>query len=451
MDNAKASGRWFSSSRDGGFFARRNSEESGFTIIELVVSMALLAIVAAPLAGVFYSAIRTAGSAAHRTDGASVASREIEGMRAIPYAQVGFYADQYGYSTSTPAGLQTVTLGATSPSGLGVVPPQIQPMTPDPNAAAGYAPDPVATNANPIMLGNVRYDVWRYIGWTDAKDPSTNYSQAYKKLTVIVKWKDQAGSHVVQQDSLLYPGGLGVYAGAGPLVTTTTVPAIYAPSQPVPNDIVPAAAPADETQVTLTWTQPPGGGVVATYAVEYSTDPAFPPGNFAVVGGLGGTSTAYTQTGLTPDTTYYFQVIAYADATHFTTSAAKSIHTATLASGLCTLGGLNVAGATSLSTTGTILKSNGRMSENLTLSWTTSGPCTDTYEVHAADPTSSIDPGSPYALGGSGGAYSGTVPSQNQKNWGVGLHTFNVFDVTTGTATTVVKTFKVCVNGVPTC
>ena len=67
------------------------------------------------------------------------------------------------------------------------------------------------------------------------------------------------------------------------------------------------------------------------------------------------------------------------------------------------------------------------------------------------DPTSSADPGSPYALGGSGGAYSGTVPSSNQRNWAVGLHTFNVWDVTTGSATPVVKTFKVCVNGVPTC
>jgi prepilin-type N-terminal cleavage/methylation domain-containing protein len=451
MNDAKASGGWFSSSRDGGFFARRNSEESGFTIIELVVSMALLAIVAAPLAGVFYSAIRTAGSAAHRTDGASVASREIEALRAVPYSQVGFFADQTGYAVKTLDGLDTVTLGAASPApGPGVVSPQMQPLTPDPNAAAGYAPDPIASNANPIVQGNVRYDVWRYIGWSDAKDASTNYVQAYKKLTVVVKWKDQAGSHTVRQDSLLYPGGLGPYGGAGPVVTSTTVPTVFAPSTPVLADITPLAPPADQTQAKLVWTQPPGGGVVTSYSVEYSPDPSFPAGNFTVINGLAGSVTTFTVTGLDPDRTYYFQIIAYSGALS-ATSVSKALHTSPLPGPTCTLGALNVAGATSLSTTGTILKANGRMSENLTLSWTTSGPCSDTYEVHAFDPTSTIDQGSPYALGGSGGAYNGTVPSSNQKNWAVGLHTFNVWDVTTGSATPVVKTFKVCVNGVPTC
>jgi prepilin-type N-terminal cleavage/methylation domain-containing protein len=455
MNNAKASGRRFSSSRDGGFFAQRNSDESGFTMIELVVSMALLAIVAAPLAGVFWSAIRTAGSAAHRTDGSSVASREIEGLRAVPYAQVGFYNDQTGYTATTLDGLTTVSLGATSPSGVGATPPQMQPVTPDPSAAAGYAPDPVATNANPIILGNVVYNVWRYIGWSDAKDASNNYSQAYKKLTVVVKWKDQAGSHTVRQDSLLYPGGLGAYAGAGPVVTTTTVPTLFAPAAPLLADIAPLPPPpnpnpANQTQATLVWSQPPGGGVVTSYSVQYSTDPSFPAGNFTVINGLGSNVTLFTVPGLTPDTTYYFEIIAYSGAMS-ATSISKAFHTDPLPGPTCTLGGLNVAGATFLSTTGTILKGNGRMSENLTLSWSTSGPCTDTYEVHAIDPTSSADQGSPYALGGSAGAYSGTVPSANQKNWAVGLHTFTVWDVTTGSATSVVKTFKVCVNGVASC
>src|SRR5262245_3912491 len=226
MNNSIASRGWWSSWRKRSFFARRHSEESGFTIVELVVSMALLAIVAAPLAGVFWAAIRTAGSAAHRTDGAAVASREIEAMRAIPYGQVGFFNDQTGYTATTLDGLTTVSLGTTSPTpGPGVAGPQIQPVTPDPNAASGYAPDPLPSNANPIVLGNVRYDVWRYIGWSDAKDASTNYAQAYKKLTVVVKWKDQAGSHTVRQDSLLYPGGLGPYGGAGPIVRRPRFPA----------------------------------------------------------------------------------------------------------------------------------------------------------------------------------------------------------------------------------
>src|SRR5689334_20307787 len=89
-----------------------NRGEGGFTIVEVVAAIAVLAMVSAPLAGSFWAAIRTAGVASHRSDGAAIASREIEGMRAVPYAQVGFYDDQ---SPASIGGLTTVSLGATSP------------------------------------------------------------------------------------------------------------------------------------------------------------------------------------------------------------------------------------------------------------------------------------------------------------------------------------------------
>jgi len=427
----------------------RASSEAGFTIVELVISMALLAIVAAPLAGVFWSAIRTASSAAHRTDGASISSREIEGMHAVPYAQVGFYADQTGF-VSTFEGFTTVSLGATSPAS-GTLVPQMQPQTPDPHAATGYAPDPDPTNASPIVQGGVRYTVARYVVWVSARDSTTTYNQAYKRLTVIVTWTDQAGAHTVRQDSLLYPGGLGTYQGVmgGPSSTTTTTVA-FAPTTPTLNAITPLASPADETQVALAWVQPGGGGAVTSYSIEYSTNPSFPAGNFTVIANLASSITNYTVTGLTPNTTYYFEVIAYSGA-NSATSQWKSQTTAPLPGPTCTLGGLNVVGATSLSTTGTILQKSGKMSENLTLSWSTTGSCTDTYEIKGADPTGAADPSSPYLLGGSSGSYSAVVNSSGSRSWAVGLHTFSVWDVSTGSASAVVKTFKVCVNGVASC
>jgi len=452
MNNSLVPGGRFSWCRRRGFFALRRTEESGFTIIELVVSMALLAIVAAPLAGVFWSAIRTAGSAAHRTDGASVASREIEAMRAVPYGQVGFYDDQ---NPSLPpgalSGTTIVSLGATSPAPGSPGSPLIQPLTPDPNAASGYAPDPDPNNANPVTYGGVRFNVQRFVVWANAKDPTQNYSNAYKKLTVIVTWTDQAGSHTARQDSLLYPGGLGIYAGpdGGPGASTTTTAPVFTPATPVLADIVPFTPPNDENQVQLNWTQPPGGGQVTSYAIEYSTSSSFPAGNFTAINPLPPTLRSFTVTNLTPATTYYFEVIAYAN-TDSSTSLWKSITTAAPSGIACTLGSLNIAGANSLSTTGTILKSNGQLSENLTLSWTTSGPCTDSYEVHASDPLGSTDPGSPYALGGGAGVYSGVI-NNNSKNWAIGVHTFNVWDVTTSKPTPVVKTFKVCASGVPSC
>src|SRR3954467_11284874 len=147
--------------------------EGGFTIVEMVVALAILAIVMAPLARVYWSSIRTAGAASHRTDGSSIASREIESMHAVPYAQVGFYADQPGF-VSTFEGFTTVSLGSPSPAS-GPLAPQIDTQT------AG------------ITQGGVDFSVTRYIVWSDAQGASTSYASAYKRLTVIVSWSDQAG------------------------------------------------------------------------------------------------------------------------------------------------------------------------------------------------------------------------------------------------------------------
>src|SRR3954469_6851687 len=175
--------------------ADRKTSEDGFTIVELVVAIVVLAVVMAPLAQVFWSAMRTAGVASHRTDGSSIASREIEGMRAVPYAQVGFYSDQPGV-TSTFEGYTTVSLGATSPA-TGLT-PQIQPQTPDPSAGSSFAPDPNPANADAIVQGNVNFAVQRYVVWFDAQDASSTYVKAYKRLTVLVSWSDQAGAHHVR-------------------------------------------------------------------------------------------------------------------------------------------------------------------------------------------------------------------------------------------------------------
>ncbi|HEV7525159.1 MAG TPA: fibronectin type III domain-containing protein [Acidimicrobiia bacterium] len=410
--------------------SRRNRSEAGFTIIELVVSMALLAIVAAPLAGVFWSSIRTAGVSGHRTDGSSIASREIEAMRAVPYAQVGFYANQAGFvSTFDSPALTTVSLGPSAPASVALAP----------------------TDAAPVVQGGVPFTVARYIVWIDARDSTTTFAQAYKRLTVIITWTDRGGAHQVRQDSLLYPGGRGTYQGPmGGVAPSTTTTIAASPSSPNLQAITPLASPSDQTQVGLSWSQPGAGASVTSYSIEFSTNASFPAGNFTVISGLAPSITNYIVTNLTPSTTYFFEIVAYAGS-YSSVSQSQSQTTAAVAGPTCSLGGLNVAGATSLSTTGTKLQNNGKMSENLTLSWSTAGSCSDSYQVTAVDPNSAADPGSPYVLGGSSGAYSAIVGSSGSKSWAVGLHTFRVFDINTNSATSVVKTFKVCVNGAASC
>jgi hypothetical protein len=370
-------------------------------------------------------------------------------MRAVPYAQVGFYADQPGF-VPTFEGLTSVSVGSTSPAS-GQAVPLIQPETPDPSAAAGYAPDPDPTNAVVITQGSVNYSVLRYVVWINAQDGLTTYTQAYKRLTVIVSWSDQAGAHTVRQDSVLYPGGLGTYQGAmgGPTSTTATTTALN-PSAPILNPITPLADPAGETQVSLVWSQPVAGAAATSFSIEYSTNPSFPAGNFSVITNLPASTTTHTVPSLSSDTTYYFEIIAYAG-TNSATSNRQSSTTLAAAVPTCQLGQLNVTGATTLSTTGTILQTNGKMSENLALAWTTTGTCADAYNIKAVDPTNAADPTSPYALNVNSGSYSATVASSGSKSWAIGLHTFTVWDVSTNSATTVVKTFKVCVHGSVSC
>ena len=426
------------------------SDERGFTIIELTVALGLLAIVSAALAPVFWSAIRTASIANHRTDGASIASREIEGMRAVPYAQVGFYQDQPGYVTSFE-GFTTVSLGGSSPaSGANV--PEMQPLTPDPQAANNFAPDPDPTNAQAITQGNRSFSVKRYVVWVDAKDASTTYTQAYKRLTTIVTWTDVVGPHTVREDSVLYPGGQGPYGGPegqGLATTSTTAPANPAPVTPSLDAVNQLADPQGETQLQVVWSQSGTGGTTTSFSVEYSTDPSFPVGNFTIVNNLASNVNSLTVTSLSPNTQYFFEVIAYGPGGS-SSSAVKDGTTRPVPGPSCTPGVLIVAGATSKSTTGTYLSKNGKMTENLTLTFSTSGTC-GAYFVVGTSPSLTTDPGSPYTLTQNGNTYTATIPSSGSKSWGVGLHRFTVWDSGTGSATTVVKSFQVCTSSATSC
>ncbi len=431
---------------------RARGRESGFTIIELSVALGLLAVVAASLAGVFWSAVRTASVANHRTQAAAIASREIEGMRAVPYASVGFYGDETGYA-STFESYTTVTLAGSTPSGTV---PLIQPKTPDPSAAAGFAPDPNPANANPIVQSGVKYSVRRYVVWADAKDVSTTYTSAYKRLTVVASWSDAVGPHSVRQDSLLYPGGQGQYAGGATATTTSTPPTTISPVPTTPVLAAPVvpADPAGRTEIDLTWSQPAGGATIVSYTVQYSTSSTFPAGSTNAIANLPATSTTYPVTALASSTTYWFRIVANA-ATQTATSNSVSAATLAQPAPACTLGAVTVTGATSSSTTGTILKKHGNkseMSENLTLGFSTTGTCTHTYNVKAVDPTGATDQGSPYILTANGsGSFSGSVLSLDQQGWSVGVHTFTIWDITANVATTAVKTFKVCAIGSATC
>jgi hypothetical protein len=361
-----------------------------------------------------------------------VATKEIEGVRALSYAQIGFYGDEPGYA-GTFEGLTTVTLGPTTPSGTT---PQAYPTNSNPAA--------------PVVFGGVSYGVERHIVWSDAQGGATStsttiYAQAYKRVTVKVSWTDQAGSHLVRQDSIIYPGNQGPYPGPAGGGTTTTTVTLCPPASPTLNPPAHPAPPADQAEIDLSWSQPGGTASVTSYSIQYATNSAMT--GATAVNNLAPTTTSYQVTPLASGTTYWFTVTANCQGgSGASSNPPASAQTAPLSSG-CSLLSLSVTDASTGSSTTTYLQNNGKLSASLSLALTTSGTCPHGYAVAGKDPSGAADPGSQYALATSGGgSYGGTVAASNS-HWSTGVHTFTVIDTTNGSTTSTTKTFVVCAAG----
>jgi prepilin-type N-terminal cleavage/methylation domain-containing protein len=415
--------------------------QEGFTLLEMIVAVLILAVAFTALAGVLTSGIRTADASTHRAEGFTIATRVIEGMHAVPYSLLGFYADQSPAAWGTNT---TVILGSCS-------------------TACGITPllKPAGTDTE----AGITYTVQRYIYWEGATAVSppaasapatTTDSQAYKGVTVTVTWTDRVGSHTVEQDSIIYPGGLGTYTGPGGQATTTTSTTAAtlpgAPGTPTLWPTQPAASSASDGQEIDVSVPPTGsGGTPQAYYLQYSTDPTFTTG----VGQVDYPVTPNTQIqvqGLAASTTYYFRAYAtnaagtgpYSSSLSATTPAPATTTTTTSATTSTTTGG-----TTTTSTTSTTLpcsvgsftistntsgktylhKKTGALTENIGLSVNVTGSCSASVTVGSVGTNGATDPGSPYPLSGpsSGGQWAGTIFSSTWPAPTVGTHTMTVY------------------------
>jgi len=396
---------------------RLRHPDEGFTIIEVVASLGIIAVAFAALTTVFWAGLRTAGVSSVRSRGVAVATRETEAIRAVPYDEIGFYVDQTGY-VSTFEDAPTVTLADTTPAG---VIPRIE---------------PTAT----LTVGPSTFTIERHLTLVDARDSSTTYTQAYKKTTVLITWTDDAGPHTIRQDSIMYPGALGPLAST----TTTTSPPTVPPAAPT----VVSATPISDSQIDVTWAAGGGGGTVDHFVVERSTTSTFT--SVASSNRQPATATTYSATSLSGSVTYYFRVRAYTT-TLLNTVSTNSMSATTPASpaATCSVSSINVTGKQSLSTTKTYLRSNGKMSESLALSMSATGGCSGTaYRIRSyRSVTTSQDPDSPWTPTPLTST-SRTVDTQSTDDtWSTGVHTFEVIDASgAALSPSVIKTFLVCAD-----
>lgn len=397
---------------------RGRSTDEGFTIIEVVASLGIIAVAFAALTTVFWAGLRTAGVSSVRSRGVAVATRETEAIRAIPYAEVGFYADQTDYE-ATFESAPTVTLAPLTPA---TVTPRLQPT-------------------GTVTVGPVTFDVRRHITLVEARDSTTTFSLAYKKTTVLVTWTDDGGGHTIRQDSIVYPGALG------PLTSTTTT-AAPSPAVPPTAPVLSPPTPVSESQIDLVWAAGGGGGAVDHFVVERATNSTFTAG-FVSSPNQPASATSYQVTGLAPSTTYWFRIRAYESTGLNAASNELSATTHASSSTTCSVASISVTGQTSLSTTKTYLKNNGKMDENLSLSIAASAGCNGTtlrIRSYLSSP-SSADPDSPWTPTPLTGTNRSFTTASVDDSWAVGVHTFEVIGAAgSPLSPSVLKTFLVCAD-----
>ena len=128
--------------------------DRGFTLIELVMALTVLAIAILGVTNVFAASIRTGATDVHRTNAVALATQWREQMAEVPYADLGSSSD-------SPA-----CRGNPSVAGNG------QPSPPGPQTIAGLT---------------------YTINLCVVSPPSPVTAGAYKETTVEITWTDQAG------------------------------------------------------------------------------------------------------------------------------------------------------------------------------------------------------------------------------------------------------------------
>lgn len=350
-------------------------DESGFTLVELMAALTILAVGIVGTIGVMNSSIRVAGTTGARSKGVAVTTQHIEKLRAIPYDQLLTAASDDSYTTVN----QTV--------------------------------------------GNRVYTVKWVVTLVDeatVNSTGTKVVKAYKKAFVWVSWSDESGPHDVHQTTLIYPGGKGKHA------PSTAAPA-GSSNAPDPPSSLTATPVTGSTDVDLAWVPPAPTSTApppASWVVEYSQDPTFPSSSVhQVADSLPANVTELRVSDLAANTTYHFRVFSKSAAGTLSTSAATKLNVTTgnSSSTTCSVG---TASVTPSAVHKKSANDGGGLSVNPRVAVTTLGSCSGVafrMEYSSGDGVTR-DTG---LLGDASGTHAATV--DGSLAWTVGDHEIKIF------------------------
>jgi hypothetical protein len=194
---------------------RRRPDEAGFTLIEMVISIALAVLLFTALAGVLGASLRTLSVTRGRGQADEIATQGIEDLQRL------------GFSSLLLCNTPTVPTGGSVPSGFASLTTVLAASCAN-ATLEGPCPMPSTTGLTsyPVPYANytctrygINFAVSRYIAWADS-------TKTIKRLAVVVDWQDQVGRHEVSEQSSVRAPDQASIIGATPpdLTSVSTVP-----------------------------------------------------------------------------------------------------------------------------------------------------------------------------------------------------------------------------------
>ena len=340
------------------------ADDRGFTLIELVVSLTILAIGIVGVIGVMNSSFGVAVRTNERSRAVALATREIEALRAVDYAVL---------------------------------------------SAQAKLPALATTESRTEQVGGTEFTIEKSVVWGSA---GTSNPTAVVEATVAVSWTGGGQTNDVSQSTTVYPGGLGVAATP----TTSSCNSTARPGRP---STLTATSVASDT-VDLSWSGLVGGTTpVASWRIEAianttsqvltTTHPA--------------ASNVYRVEGLSAGTNYQFRVLGIsACGTLSVDAAVTSLVTQVLSTVTsCGLGTSVVTpSAVRLANSG-----NGSLETTPKVSVNTTGTCSGLYvKYQAALGTTATRP----LNGSLTNPLVKTADITSSVGWDLGVHTIGIYD-----------------------
>lgn len=158
--------------------------DDGFTMIELVVSLGLIAAILTSASMLSGGAMRSYAGARMRSTFVELATGELELLRSSTYDRVGVAASDPDLATAYPAGEF-----------------EGRPVVLVPNASKPAVSRVTSSTVRGIRLP---YTVRRWVTWTD---PTAGPEVKFKKLTLQIEWLEASQQRTYRLATVLYPGG----------------------------------------------------------------------------------------------------------------------------------------------------------------------------------------------------------------------------------------------------